>query len=123
MDITVAMTWVSNRYAFGNNGPNRPVNQAGGEGFLLAGSTDLPSKVISRDAAGRIDFLLIFHRKGQKIDISLAVGGNRGHQDHRIAVLNHNGPGCLLGDFSRLDAKGFAPHIRLECILHYMSFS
>jgi hypothetical protein len=73
MDSTVAMTWVSNRYALGNRGPNGPVDQTGGEGFFLAGPADLPSKVIARDAAGRIDFFLIFHGKGQKIDISLVM--------------------------------------------------
>ena len=31
--------------------------------------------------------------------------------------------GSLFGDLARLDAQGFAPDIRFECIFHWKSFS
>ena len=100
--------------ALREQGPHGPVDQPRGQGFLFAGSPDFTAKVVARDSPGRVDLLLVFHRQRHKVAGSRVMGGHHGHQHHRVAVLDHHGPGGLLGHLAGLDAQGFTADLFLQ---------
>jgi len=101
--------------------PDGPVYQPGRQGFFFTGTANFAAKIVARNSAGSINFLLIFDGKGQKAGRSFIVGGYCGHQDDGVAILDHNRPGCLFGNLAGLNAHSFSADFFFKQIFHVVS--
>ncbi len=103
---------------FGKERPERPVDQARGQGFLFAGAADFAPEIVARDAARRVDLFLVFDLQRNEVRHPLFARGDDRHQHHRVPVAYDRGAGGLLGDLSRLDAPGLASDVFFQQDFH-----
>ena len=83
---------------FRKQGPQRAVDQTGGEGFFFTGTADFSPEKAARNPAGRIGHLLVIYGEGKKIDpLPDVLGRDDGDQDDGFAVLDPYRAGGLFG--------------------------
>ena len=98
--------------AGGEQRPDRTVNHARGEDFLvrhLAFALEEPAG----NAAGRVGVLAVVDGQGQEVDVLARVGrATRGDEHHRVAEADEDGPVGLLGQLAGFERKGFGADLQ-----------
>ena len=86
--------------AFRKQRADRAVDQAGNQDFAF-GRTAFALEKATGDAAGGVGFFLIVDGQREKVLAGLDfVLGNDGDQHHGVVHVDHDGAGCLAGDFA-----------------------
>ncbi len=92
----------------GEERPYRPVDEAGAEGFLLAGPS-LASEEAAGDLAGRVEFLAVLDGEREEILNAFPVlRGDRRHENDRRVDADEHGTVRLSRDPARLEKDIFA---------------
>ena len=78
------------------------VDQAGGEN-LLGGGSAFPLDEAAGELAGGVVFLSIVHREREEVPALGVFPLDSGHQHHRVAEADDDGPVGLFGYFPGLD--------------------
>ena len=88
--------------AIGEQRPDRAVDQAGDQRFLL-GRTAFALEVAAGNAAGGVVFLLVVDGQRQEVDaFARLLGGDHGRQHGGVAIGGENGAVGLAGDLAGL---------------------
>ncbi len=102
----------------GEQRPDRAVDDAAGEDFLVAGAPFALDEAAG-DLARRVCALLVLDRKREERQRALLVAHRDGGQDHGVAELDQRRSGGLLGHATRLDDQRAAG----ECLLNALHVS
>ena len=88
--------------AFCEQRAHRTVDQPRDQRLLLGGAA-FALEIAARNAAGRIEFLLVIDGKRQKVEaFPWLLGGDHGRQHLRLAITRHNGAIGLARDLAGL---------------------
>ena len=91
---------------FGEQRTDRAVDQAAGQGFVLAG-LGFALEEAARDLAGRIRLLDVVHRQGKEVLAGLGgLGGDHSGQHHGVVNIHQHGARGLAGDFAGFHDDG-----------------
>ncbi len=103
--------------------PQRPVDQAAGEGLLLARPADLAAEIAAGNAAGRIHALLVFDGQRQEAEVLGPLFGH--HRDQHLGVAGGHDHGAvgLLGHLAGFKSQGAATQFGCHCLDHGFSCS
>ena len=86
--------------AFREERPDRPVDEARGQRFLL-GRTTFAAEEAAGDLAGRERLLLVVDRQRKEVLACLGLlARNCGHEHDGVVEARHDGAACLAGDFT-----------------------
>ncbi len=86
-------------------GPDRPVDDAAGQDFLL-GRLAFALEEAAGNAAGRVGVFAVVHRQRQEVDAFARACGTAGRdQHHRIAVPDDHGAVGLFGQLARFEGQ------------------
>ena len=98
--------------AFREQRPDRPVDQARGQRFLL-GRTALALEEAAGNAARGIGLLLIVHGEREEVAArGRLLQAHRGDQHYRLAHGDEHGAVGLAGELARLDRYGVVPILK-----------
>ena len=104
--------------AFGEQRPDRAVDQAAGEN-LFFGGTSLALDKAARNLSGGVGVFAIIHGQREKRRARLGIlGHTSGDQDHRVTGSNDNRAVRLFGHLARFDGDGAASQVYFNCMQH-----
>ncbi len=91
---------------FGEQRADRAIDQAAGEGFVLAG-LGFALEEATGDLARSVGLLDVIHRQREKVLTRLGhLGGHHGGQHHGVVDVHQHGTTGLAGDFARFHDDG-----------------
>ena len=99
--------------ALREQGPDRAVDQAGGEDLVLARAA-LAAEEAARDAASGVGLLLVVH--GQRQEVALRAGllaDHHGDQHHGVVHVDEHGAVGLAGDLAGLQGDGLVAELEV----------
>jgi hypothetical protein len=103
--------------ALGEERPDRPVRQAGGEDRGLRRAR-LALDEAARDLARGVHPLLEVDGEREEVEAGPRLGSVRGPQDHRVAVADGHGAAGQAGELAGLDGQRLTAKLRLERLRH-----
>jgi hypothetical protein len=108
-ESAVTTTWTSLRNPLGEEGADRPVNQACRQDGLFSGPA-FPAEETAGDLPGRVQPLFVIHGEGEEVfPLPLAGGHGRCSQEHGVPAAQRHGPASLIGQPAGLQCDGLLP--------------
>ena len=107
--------------ALRKQGPNRAVDNAAGQNFVIVGTT-LALDETARDLPRRVGLLLILDRQWEKRQRTLIVADRDGGEHHRLTKLDQRGSGCLFGHATGLNDQRATGECPLDTMHHLLCF-